>query len=178
MNLAAPVITVIPLVLIALLGFWLALRQDETRWLREKRADLYIDLMAEGYAERNWVLNKLTAIEIREIADKNGTDSDAGRRGVDDWRDNAGAMRDTRLPDAGRALLGARMSAFATVEVTRLFNAIGACSPMLPGRGQSAALKVQLGMAWAAFESGVRAELHQSQRTTWQRLRHRSNTGR
>ena len=179
MNRATPIITVIitatPLVLVALLGFWLALRQDERRWLREKRADLYIDLMAEGYAEHNWVRHELTAIEIREIADKNGTDQDAGQRGVDDWRDRFGGMTDTRLPVSERALLGARMSAFATVEVIRLFNAIGACSPLLPRRGQAAALKIKLSMAWAAFESGVRSELHQSQRTTWQRLRLRLN---
>ncbi len=84
-------------------------------------------------------------------------------------------MTDTRLPVYERALLGARMSAFATVEVIRLFNAIGACSPLLPRRGQAAALKIKLSMAWAAFESGVRSELHQSQRTTWQRLRLRLN---
>jgi hypothetical protein len=181
-NLATPVntvlITITPLVLISLLGFWLALRQDERRWLREKRADLYIDLLAEGYAEHNWVLNELTAIEIREISDKNGTDPDAGQRGVDDWRDRFGGITDARLPASKRALLGARMSAFATVDVIRRFNAIGACSPMVLTRGQAPALKVQLAMAWDALERRVRAELHQSQRTTWQRLRAWVNIGR
>ncbi len=36
-------ISVTTAVLVALIGFWLALRQEERRWLREKRADLYID---------------------------------------------------------------------------------------------------------------------------------------
>jgi hypothetical protein len=178
-NLGTPatavIVTVTHLVLVALLGFWLALRQDERRWLREKRADLYIDLMAEGYAEHNWVEHELTTMEIREIADKNGTDHDAGRRGEDEWQDRFGGLTDTRLPPSERALLGARMSAFATVDVIRLFNSIGVCSPTLPRRGQAAELRIELNMAWAALENGVRAELHQSQRTTWQRLGQRLN---
>jgi hypothetical protein len=167
------VITAVPLLLLALLGFWLALRQDEVRWLREKRADLYIDLLVEGYAEHNWVLNELTAMENRENADKNGTDHDAGQRAVDDWPGRSGGPTDIRLPPVERAVLGARMSAFGTVDVIRLFNAIGACSPLPPVRGQAAALKVRLAMAWDALEGGVRAELQKSQRTTWQRVRGR-----
>jgi hypothetical protein len=173
-NLATSVITIIitatPLLLVALLGFWLALRQDEHRWLRERRTDLYIDLLVEGYAEHNWVEHELTAMEIRENADKDGIDHDAGKRAEDDWRDRFGGLIDTRLPPSERALLGARMSAFATVEVRRLFNAIGVCSPRLRRRGLANGLKIEVNMAWAALENGVHTELHQSQRTTWQRL--------
>jgi hypothetical protein len=177
-SVTAIVITAIPLLLVAFLGFRLALQQDQRRWLREKRADLYIDLLVEGYAEHNWVLNELTAMEIREIGDENGTDHDAGQRAVDDWRDRFGGLKDTRLPPVERAVLGARMSAFATGDVIRLFNAIGACSPLPPVRGEAAALKVRLAMAWDALEGGVRAELQKSQRTTWQRVRGWMNKGR
>ena len=183
MNLATSVTTVVvtavPLLLLATLGFWLALRQDEVRWLRDKRADLYIDLLIEGYAEHNWVREELTAMEIREISDENGTDYDAGRRAEDDWRDRIGRLTDTRLPTSERALLGARMSAFATVEVRRLFNAIGACSPLPPpARGQATALKVRLALAWEALDGGVSAELQKSQRTTCQRIRGWMHRGR
>ena len=164
------VITAIPLLLVAFLGFRLALQQDQRRWLREKRTDLYIDLLVEGYAEHNWVLNELTATEIREIADENGTDYDAGQRAVDDSRNRFGGLTDTRLPPVERAVLGARMSAFGTLDVIRLFNAIGACSPMPPVRGQAATLKVRVALAWEALDSGVRAELQKSQHTTWQRV--------
>ena len=122
--------------------------------------------------------HELTAIEIREISDKNGTDHDAGQRGVDDWRDRFDGMADARLPVHERALLGARMSAFATVDVIRRFNAIGACSPLFPARGEAPAIKVRLALAWDAFEGQVRAELHQSQRTMWQRLSDRANRSR
>ena len=54
--------------LVAIIGFWLALRQDKVRWVREKRSELYIDLLAEAHAEEQWMVNRLTAREIREIA--------------------------------------------------------------------------------------------------------------
>jgi hypothetical protein len=72
------VVSTMSAALIALLGFWLALGQDKRRWHREKRSELYIDLLAEAYAEEQWIVKELTAYEIREIADPDGTDRVAG----------------------------------------------------------------------------------------------------
>jgi len=35
--------------------FRLALRQDQARWLREQRAELYVDLLTEAHAETQWL---------------------------------------------------------------------------------------------------------------------------
>jgi hypothetical protein len=158
-------------VFVAVVGFWLALRQDERRWLREKRADLYIDLLAEAHAEHTWITGELTAIEIGETADPDGTDAEAGQRAVAEFRQLDARVADTRMPDTQRALLGARMAAFATPEVRGLFNALTECFPLGIRRGQASGLKMKAGLAFGALESRIESELLVSQRTLLQRIR-------
>jgi hypothetical protein len=74
--------------------FRLALRQDQVRWLREQRAQLYVDLLTEAYAEQQYF--------EYEIAD-------------DDTRERMrGHFVDLRLPPMERARLGARGTIFAS----------------------------------------------------------------
>lgn len=160
-------------VLVAVVGFWLALRQDERRWIREKRADLYIDVLAEGYAEQEYVLDSLTRVEIAEIADPDATDVEARRRAVADWERIADKIVHTQLPPDQRALLGARMTAFATPAVSSAFNAIGACLPMTLATGQASGLKIKVRLAFDQLETVVQAELLAAQASLWQRILHR-----
>ena len=80
------------------------------------------------------------------------------------------AFADTRLQPDQRALLGARMAAFASEEVLALFTSFGARNPFFLERGEAPVLKIKMGMAVDALEVGVCAELHESQATTPQRL--------
>src|SRR5215469_1597465 len=84
--------------------FRLALRQDQIRWLREQRAQLYVDLLAEAHAEQKWLQYAL---------------ADDGTRGA--MREHFVAT-DTRLPPLERARLGARGTIFGSQTVNRLFN--------------------------------------------------------
>jgi hypothetical protein len=124
-----------------------------------------IDLLAEAYAEEQWMVYRLTAQEIREIADRDGTDPEAGEEAVKEHWERAADLPDTRLPAKDRALLGARAEAFATPEVRRRFNALGACYPPLIARGQAPALKIKAGLALDALRTQVRAEVGVSEET-------------
>jgi len=143
-------------IFIPIVGFGLALRQDEIRWRREKRAELYIDLLAEAHAEKQWVLKQLTGRELAEIrAQHEGADHD-------DDDDRWPALPDTRLDPAARALLGARMSAFASAEVSRRFNAINQALSLVPRPGESTAAKWAAESAFEELEKRVRHELGES----------------
>jgi hypothetical protein len=61
-------------VAVALVGFWLALKQDKAGWAREKRSELYIDLLAEAYAEQQWITRTMTEAGIRMIRQSEGGD--------------------------------------------------------------------------------------------------------
>jgi hypothetical protein len=46
--------------------FRLALRQDQVRWLREQRAQLYADLLTEAYAEQQYFDYQIADDDTRE----------------------------------------------------------------------------------------------------------------
>jgi hypothetical protein len=139
-----------------LAGFWLALRQDKVRWSREKRADLYIDLLTEAHAELDWIEHELTAEEIRGIPD----DPVSGAEAEAEWRaEAASAYRDTRLPARERAILGARSNVYASREVMRRFNAVTACFPLVRDPFMAPALKMNARMAFDKLQEQIRSEL-------------------
>jgi hypothetical protein len=92
--------------LVAIAVPWLAfrytLRQEQSHWLREQRASVYVDLLTEAYAEQEKLLDCL-----QQAA------------GMD-----ASNAADLRLPPFERARLGTRGSMYASREVMRLFNGI------------------------------------------------------
>jgi hypothetical protein len=47
-------------------AFRLALRQDQARWLREQRAQLYVDLLTEAHAEKEHLEYTLADDDTRE----------------------------------------------------------------------------------------------------------------
>jgi hypothetical protein len=86
------------------MAYRLTLRQDAVRWLREHRAQLYVDLLTEAHAEQyylGFITSSDTAREqMREVF----------------------AETDTRLPPLERARLGANGSVFASPKVRGLYE--------------------------------------------------------
>src|SRR6516225_2713775 len=86
------------------MAYRLTLRQDAIRWLRERRAQLYVDLLTEAHAEQAYlafVTSSDTAREqMREVF----------------------AETDTRLPPLERARLGANGTVFASPKVRGLYE--------------------------------------------------------
>ena len=86
------------------MAYRLTLRRDAIGWLRERRAQLYVDLLTEAHAEQyylSFVTSSDTAREqMREVF----------------------AETDTRLPPLERARLGASGSVFASPKVRGLYD--------------------------------------------------------
>ena len=117
---AALLISVIVVPYAAWTAYQFGVRQDRQKWLREQRAELYVDLLVEGYGEKQWCIGHLH----RDMIDASEPGDQYGR--VAEWkRDRDQLTPDVRLEPAARAKLGARMAACSTPEVARLFNAIG-----------------------------------------------------
>lgn len=150
-------------VLVPLMGILLAawaayqagVRQDSRRWLRERRAELYVDLLVEAHAEKEWALAELVQREVMEIDADPESRLEAGR----EWRqEHDRLIPDLHLKPKDRALLGARMAAYATPEVIALFHAIGrGVAFRLPSGRYAIAFEVE--EAFDAFEERVRREL-------------------
>ena len=124
--------------------FRLALRQDQVRWLREQRAQLYVDLLTEAYAEQEYVLYAVAGDETRERMRKHFTD--------------------LRLPPVKRARLGARGTIFVSKTVNSLFNRLegeGMAATLGPQRdeGQQMTVRVRIGGALDELQAAIRREL-------------------
>ena len=112
-GLAAIIAVVVPW-----MAFRLALRQDRARWLREQRAQLYVDMLTEAHAEQEYFHYAMAADEDRERMRKYWTD--------------------LRLAPLERARLGARGTIFASRTVNRLFMQVQA-------KGQAIMFEPRLG---------------------------------
>jgi hypothetical protein len=105
-TLVSALLATIIAVTVPVATFRLALRQDAIRWMREQRAQLYVDLLAEAHAEQQYLEFAGAGEKMQEVA-----------------RDHFPAT-DTRLPPLERARLGARGTIFASETVNRLFNTL------------------------------------------------------
>lgn len=125
--------------------FRLALRQDQIRWLREQRAQLYADLLTEAYAEQQYFDFEIADDETREQM----------RR----------YFVDLRLPPFERARLGARGTIFASRTVNRLFNRLQgeALNSTLVTRprheGDRLVARMRVGRALEELQAAIRREL-------------------
>lgn len=155
----------IPLVVVVF-GFWFALRQDKIRWARERRTDLYIDLLAEAYAEHEWMATELTALEMFAVGEPHGN----GALREAEYREKSDRLPDARLPARERAVLGVRGLAFASGEVSALFNALRSCYPLGVQPDAAAGLKIKAGLAFDALEQQIREELRFERRVSLKRL--------
>jgi hypothetical protein len=82
----------------------LALRRDAIRWLRERRAQLYVGLLTEAHAEQAYLAFV--------------TSSDTAREQMHE----AFAATDTQLSPLERARLGASGAVFGSQQVTGLYD--------------------------------------------------------
>lgn len=136
------------------------LQLDRIKWVRDQRAELYIDILTEAYAEKQWFLDEMTAHEIALI----GVDGDDDER-----RPAPPATRDRRIPDlrlgpVERARLGSRQAIFAGEPVSRAYNAFNAellrSSISRPRRdGDAQMAKVRAERLFADLEAAVRHEM-------------------
>jgi hypothetical protein len=128
--------------------FRLALRQDQVRWLRERRAEVYVDLLTEAHAEHDYFLNEILDPEIRER-----------------YGSGSGGYVDLRLPRFERARLGSRGTIFASRNVNRLFNQLQHVALVVKmferpkDEGQRAVARVRVGQAFEELQDAIRDEL-------------------
>jgi hypothetical protein len=148
--------TVVPILvalLVAWLGFRFALTQDHRRWARERRAELYVDLLQEVSAEREWVSAWAVAVATGEPM------------GAD--------VRDDRMPSLERRRLGARAAAYASPEVVRRWNVANGLGfrIVLGQEGPPLVALARLEVAGRDLEQQVRREFIVDGYPWWKRLR-------
>jgi hypothetical protein len=143
-TLVSLAITTIVAVVIPYLAFRFALQQEKTRWLREQRAQFYVDLLAEAYAEQAHLEYEISDDETRE------------------------RMRsyyvDLRLPPAERAKLGARGNVLGTSTVNEAFNdlqTIALQALLSPSRtgGDLIAVRVKIEGALERLQMAIQQDL-------------------
>lgn len=139
--LATTVSLVVPLV-----AFRFALRQEHIRLIREQRAALYADMLVEAHAEQQWLKWWIAGADMPE--------------GI--------PFEDTRLSALERARLGARGTAMGSSQVNRLFSELmkvmgrihlQRAMGQIHSDAAQMALNVQAGRAHEALESAIREEL-------------------
>jgi hypothetical protein len=140
--LGAAALAAIVAVAVPWMTFRLALRQDQLRWLREQRAQLYIELLTEAYAEKQDFHHQLLDDETRARS----------------------RYTDLRLPPLERARLGARSTIYASKAITRLFNQLQheAASASLAGvrdHNDRLMARVHVDGAFDALQDAIRHEL-------------------
>ena len=130
------------------MAYRLTLRQDAIRWLRERRAQLYVDLLTEAHAEQAYLAFV--------------TSSDTAREQMRE----AFAATDTRLPPLERARLGASGSVFGSPQVRGLYDLLMAEAwpvSVNPGRFRSDEARMRVLARTAGLlgelEAAVRREL-------------------
>lgn len=139
------IVTVVVAVTIPRMTFRLALRQEHVRWLREQRAQLYVDILVEAYAEMQYFEHTMLDDDTRQAAAKHFTD--------------------LRQSPAERARLGARGTALAAEEVNAAFNRLqGSLARQSWGAEGTAEARrtigrVEAGKALDELQSAIRHEL-------------------
>lgn len=140
-------------------GFWLAIRQDSVRWHRERRADLYIDLLVEADAERKQMLVAFTRHEMAEIDRECAGGADRFPSAVEEFDAVTALHQDTHLGPLDRALLGARANAYASRKVIRLFNELQLVGMPTTRAKSPTVSKWRADQSFTALEDQIKREL-------------------
>jgi hypothetical protein len=138
-------IAVIVAIFVPWFTFRFALKQSRIDRLHDNRTQLYVDLLTEAHAEKEYF--------EYDIAD-------------DETRERMRSYRtDLRLPPLERARLGSRGTIFASLKVNGLFNklqgvALGATLPRRPkDEGERLVARLAVFDAFSALEAQVRKEM-------------------
>jgi hypothetical protein len=156
--LGAALLAAVVAVAVPVWTFKKTLELERIKWVRDQRAQLYIDMLSEAYAEKQWFLELMTRREIGLIE----ADDDDERPGSS--RADFPASPDLRLGPVERAKLGARGAVFASSEVSVAFNAfngvLGGKSLIPPqSEGEAHMAKVQAEELFDALSTVIRNEL-------------------
>ncbi|GLI00944.1 hypothetical protein [Phytohabitans aurantiacus] len=114
--LGSAVLAAVVAVVVPIWTFRKTLEQDRIKWVRDQRAQLYVNMLIEAHAEKVWFLGRMTKVELALIESEEGD----GRDFSDD--DRLPDLPDVRLAPMDRAKLGARGSIFASPKVAVAFN--------------------------------------------------------
>ncbi|WP_328344738.1 hypothetical protein [Micromonospora sp. NBC_00421] len=133
------------------------LELEHVKWMRDQRSQLYIDMLTEAYAEKQWHLHLMTEHELHLIGTRDGDEPRVPRTELP-------PPPNLRLGDVERARLGARSAAFASGRVIAAFNAFNgvlARTSLLPPRteGDAHMAKIRADELFAALEKAIRDEL-------------------
>jgi hypothetical protein len=146
LALISVIVATIVAVAVPWVTFRLAVRQDHTRWLLEQRAELYVDLLTEAYAEQQWMELREADPEVREQM----------RQHFDDLR----------LPPMERARLGVRASMYGSRSVNALFNRLpaemfwsGSLLKKEVDEGDRMVLRMRVGEIMDELSKVIRAEM-------------------
>jgi hypothetical protein len=137
-------IAVIVAIFVPWFTFRFALKQSRIDRLHDQRAQLYVDLLTEAVAEKNY-------FEF-DIAD------DEARERMKSYR------TDLRLPPMARARLGSRGTIFASRKINGLFNKLQGVALMTTlvrpkNEGERIAARLAVLDAFNALEAQVRKEM-------------------
>jgi hypothetical protein len=136
------------------------LQLESIKWVRDKRAELYIDILTEAYAEKLWFLEEMTHLEIALVGVEDGGDRPRSTPSTNQGR----TFVDLRLEPTERARLGSRQALFAGEQVSRAYSAFNA--ELLRGAlfrprrdGDAHTAKVRAEQLFADLEAAVRREM-------------------
>ena len=142
--LASTGVAAIIAVVVPWMTFRFALRQDRVRRVDEQKAQLYVDLLTEAYAEQQYFEYEIVDDETRERM--------------------RSYFHDLRLTPLERARLGARANIFASRTVNGLFielqrHALFATFAGQPNEADRLVARMRVAQAMEQLEKAVRREL-------------------
>lgn len=137
-------LTAIVAVVVPSLAFRYSLRQDKARWLREQRAECYVDLLTEAYAEKEYFGWEVSDDAEREVSRE--------------------TYVDLRLPRLERARLGSRGAIFGSKRVLGIFKrlqleALTASLSEPRDHAERSTAKAQVAETFSELESAIRREI-------------------
>lgn len=136
------------------LAFRFAMQQDQRRWAREERARVYIDLLVEASAEKDWLEYQLAYAEHPEDMPR---------------------FEDHRMSDLDRRRLGARVLAYGSREVVRRHNIVsreGLWATLSRDDAQRHGARLRRATAFDDLQQQIRRELEAEHgRLSWSRRR-------
>jgi hypothetical protein len=144
-------LTDLALILVAIVVPWLtfryALRREQRQWSREQRAQVYVDLLVEASAERDWLNHMIANVDVP--------------------KEDQMSLPDHRMDDLERRRLGARVLAYGSREVVRRHNALSTegfwALLRIRDAAERNAARIHSELAFDALQAQIRLELESEQ---------------
>lgn len=159
LALASAVLATLVAICVSWLAFRFALRQEQVRWLREQRTQLYVELLAEANSQVSWASH--TRLERSQA--QYGVRMEPGEMdeldGEEDEPDPC--ADDPRLTPQEKRLLWARANVFASDAVVELWGKtrFDEWADLLEGGTRVGRNEAELHLAYLELITTIRAEL-------------------